>query len=146
MAEKNSTTLPLPTTPRSYSSDYTGWAEDTANAVEEGRFEDIDRLALADEVRDLSKSERRGLRGALAVLLVHLLKTEYQPEKQTPILEYLEESPSLRPDLPQLLEKAYTRARIQAAQETGLELELFPASCQWTLAEVPAHPGASKGE
>ena len=42
---------------RAYKDDYAGWVEDTARAIEDGRFEDIDRSALADEVRDLGKSE-----------------------------------------------------------------------------------------
>ncbi len=79
-----------------------------------------------------------------------MLVTHYQPEKQTPswhpslavqlddIQDYLGNSPSLRPDLPRLLEKAYQRARIEAANETGLELETFPESCQRTAEEVLA--------
>jgi hypothetical protein len=140
----------IPTSHRSYATDYVGWAEDTAQAIEDGRFQDIDRAALADEVRDLSKSERRGLTSALKVLVMHMLKSRYQPEKQTPswqasinvqredVEEYLHESPSLRLDLPRLLEKAYQRARIEAADETGLELDAFPESCEWTVAEILA--------
>jgi hypothetical protein len=140
---------------RSYSTDYAGWAEDTAQAIEDGRFHDIDRAALADEVRDLSKSERRGLTSALKVLVLHMLKMRYQPEKQTPswqasislqrddVEEYLNESPSLRPDLPRLLEKAYKHARIEAADETGLALNVFPESCEWTATELLEHPADS---
>jgi hypothetical protein len=140
----------IPTSHRSHTVDYAGWAEDTAQAIEDGRFQDIDRAALADEVRDLSKSERRGLTSALKVLVMYMLKIRYQPEKQTPsgqarisvqrddVEEYLNESPSLRPDLPRLLEKAYKRARIEAANETGLELDVFPELCEWTVTEVLA--------
>jgi hypothetical protein len=46
-------------------------------------LKDIDRAALADEVRDLSKSERRRLRSAIEVLLLHMLKARYRPEDQT---------------------------------------------------------------
>ena len=35
-----------------YQQDYTAWVEETARAIEEGRFEQIDRAALADEVLD----------------------------------------------------------------------------------------------
>jgi len=82
MADTPATTIP--TLHRSCAADYVGWAEDTAQAIEDGRFQDIDRAALADEVRDLSKSERRGLTGALKVLVMHMLKIRYQPGKQTP--------------------------------------------------------------
>ncbi len=133
---------------RAYKDDYAGWVEDTARAIEDGRFEDIDRSALADEVRDLGKSERRELRSALSGLLRHLLKTKYQPEKASGswqatiriqrkyIEEFLEESPSLRQDLPKLLAAAYDNARIDATNETGLDIDTFPETCEWTMAEV----------
>jgi hypothetical protein len=123
---------------RAYTKDYAGSVEDTAKAIEDGRFEEIDRSALADEVRDLDKSERRELQSALSVLLRHLLKTKYQPEKASrswqatirvqrqQIEEFLEESPSLRQDLPKLLADAYDNARIDVANETGMEIDTFP--------------------
>jgi hypothetical protein len=138
----------LHTVPRAYAADYCGWIEDTARAIEDGRFSEIDRAALADEVRDLGKSERRELRSALKVLLVHMLKTQYQPEKRTrsweltmrsqrnDIADYLEESPSLRRELPELIGATYRNARLTAADETGLELDVFPESCEWTVAQV----------
>ena len=46
----------IPTMLRAYAEDYAGWAEDTAKAMEDGRFEEIDRRALADEVRDLARA------------------------------------------------------------------------------------------
>jgi hypothetical protein len=133
---------------RAYNDDYAGWIEDTALAIEQGRFSEIDRAALAAEVRDLGKSERRELKSALEVLITHMLKTRYQPEKQTrswaliikvqrdDIADVLEESPSLRRELPALMEKAYRKARLRAADETGFEVEKFPELCEWTVAEV----------
>jgi len=52
---------------RTYEQDYAGWVEDTAKAIEEERFCEIDRVALADEVRDLGRIERRELESALRV-------------------------------------------------------------------------------
>ena len=133
---------------RTYEQDYAGWAEDTASAIEAGKFDEIDLLALADEVRDLGKSERYRLESALRVLLLHLLKTKYQPEKATPtwqasiniqrrrVAKYLRESPSLRPCLPALLAEAYGDARIEAGGETDLDIRTFPEVCEWTLHEV----------
>ena len=133
---------------RAYEQDYTGWVEDTARAIEEGRFSEIDRVALADEVRDLGKSERRAIESALRVLLIHLLKAKYQPEKKTRsweasisvqrkhVAKFLRESPSLHPELPELLSDAYDDARIKAADETGIDFDAFPETCEWTVAEV----------
>jgi hypothetical protein len=103
-------------------------------------------------VRDLGKAERRQLERALCVLLMHLLKTKYQPEKQTrsweasirvqrkQVAEFLEESPSLRPKLPTLITEAYDQARIDAANETGLDIDTFPDACEWSAAEILADP------
>ncbi len=138
----------LPGLHRAYASDYCGWVEDTARAIEEGRFGEIDRAALADEVRDLGKSERRELKSALEVLLMHMLKSRYHPERQTrswqasinvqrrQVAEFLEDSSSLQPEVQRFIEVAYERARITAAEETGLGLDLFPEVCEWTVAEV----------
>jgi len=149
MAEANG--IVIATRHRSYADDYVGWIDDTARAIEDGRFSEIDRTALADEVRDLGKSERRELESALEVLLMHMLKSRYQPDKQTRsweltmkvqrkhIAKCLRRSPSLRPELPELiLADAYDIARLKAADETGLELEVFPESCQWTVEDVLA--------
>ena len=133
---------------RAYTDDYAGWVEDTARAIEEGRFDEIDRHALADEVRDLGKSERARMESALRILLIHLLKMKYQPEKRTRSWEasirvqrkhaaqFLLESPSLRPDLPRLVSSAYDDARIDAANETGIDIDTFPETCEWTVEQV----------
>jgi len=133
---------------RAYEQDYAGWVEDTARAIEEGRFSEIDRVALADEVRDLGKSERARTESALRVLLIHLLKAKYQPERHTRswdstigiqrvhVARYLRESPSLRPQLPEILADAYETARYDAENQTGLMIDTFPEACEWTVAEV----------
>jgi hypothetical protein len=139
-----------PTILRTYTEDYAGWVEDTARAIEDGRFSEIDRATLADEVRDLRLTERRELTSGLRVLLIHLLKTKYQLEKQSRswqatirvqrkhLGKFLRRSRSLRPELPELLSDAYDNARIDAANETGIDVDAFPETCEWTVAEVLA--------
>lgn len=48
----------------------------------------------------------------------------------------LTQSPSLRRELPELLSDAYDNARIEAANETGLDIDTFPETCEWTVPEV----------
>ena len=138
---------------RTYGEDYAGWAEDTAQAISEGRWHEIDREALADEVSDLGKSNRREIEGALWAILLHMLKAKYQPLKHTrswdlSILEhrvrlkdFFEESPSLLVQQTQLVQKAYRSARLRAANETGLDVEPFPEQCPWSFAEVAGDEG-----
>jgi hypothetical protein len=133
---------------RAYTKDYAGWVEDTARAIEDGRFNDIDRTALADEVRDLGKTERKEIASAFCILVMHLLKTKYQPEKRSRswdatirvqrqnLADFFAESPSLRPRAGELLTKAYAQARIDVANETGIDIDTFPETCEWTVEEI----------
>ncbi len=52
------------------------------------------------------------------------------------IAKLLRRSPSLRRELPALLEETYPDARSRAAGETGLPYEAFPAACPFTLDQV----------
>ncbi len=135
---------------RSYETDYAGWAEDTARAINEGRWLEIDRIALADEVGDLARKERRAIRSRFESLFLHLLKIRFQPVKasrgwDTTILnqrlrlrELLEENPSLATEQPisEAMEKAYAHARLRASSETGLSLESFPMEMPFSQSEI----------
>jgi hypothetical protein len=133
---------------RGIEGDFVGWADDTAKAIEEGRFDEIDRIALADEVASLSRSAKRELASALRLLLVHMLKAQYQPEKHTRgwddtirrerrnANKFLAESPSLTSSLNEIFADAYEDAVYQAESETRLALSTFPKSCQWMIEEV----------
>jgi hypothetical protein len=131
-----------------YDDDFFAWTQETARAIIEGRFDEIDRTALADEVESLGKRDRREVGSRLAMIVMHLLKLKYQPEKETrswqesiseqrtQLALVLRDSPSLRVTAPALLEEYYATARSKAARQTCLSLETFPETCPWTLAET----------
>lgn len=135
---------------REYETDFAGWAEDTARAVAEGRWSEIDRAALADEVADLARKERRAIRSRFEVLLLHLLKRRFQPakvsrswestieEQRLRLRELLEENPSLaiEPELCKTMKRAYALARLRAVRETGLALETFPVEIPFSESEI----------
>ena len=133
---------------RSYQADYAGWAEDTAKAIADGRWSDIDRAALIDEVESLGKQERQRVISRLTVLLTHLLKRQFQPakhcrsweatilEQRSRLRDLIDDSPSLQPVLPQLLDKAYSYARLRAVRETGLALNTFPEQLPFSASEI----------
>ncbi|MEA2665927.1 MAG: hypothetical protein QOI11_2871 [Candidatus Eremiobacteraeota bacterium] len=122
-----------------YEDDFAQWAEEQAAALAGGRFADLDLVNLADEIGSLSRSDKRQISSCMAVLLLHLLKHAYQPERATrfwklteieqaaEIEELIRESPSLRSQIEVRLPAAYRRARKLAAIDTGLELDSFPA-------------------
>jgi hypothetical protein len=135
------------TTP-TYETDFYAWAQQQAQALRAKDWAALDVDHLAEEVEDLRKTERRGVRSQLRLILSHLLKWRYQPDKRTDswrstiangrvlVQEDLEDIPSLAPELETLAAWAYPRARRDAAQETDLPLATFPEACPWTIAQV----------
>ena len=59
-----------------YDQDFFQWTQETARAIEEGRFDEIDRAALADEVESLGKRDRRELGSRMAVILLQHAEVE----------------------------------------------------------------------
>jgi hypothetical protein len=142
----------LPATAQSlsvlYDQDYCLWLETTANLLKNERFCVLDIPNLLEEIEDIGRSERRALYSNLKIVLMHLLKSKYQPEKLTnswtvTIVEHrqrlkkaLKESPSLNPYLNEILQDCYQDARELAAAETGLDINRFPSESPFTAVEI----------
>lgn len=131
-----------------YDADYLCWLDHQASLLRTGAFDRLDRAHLAEELESMSRSERRQLRNRLIVLVMHLLKLHYQPQRRSrswvvtvitqriDIKLLLRESPSLKPSLADLLADIYSRARQEAAEETRLPTDTFPENCPFTLEQV----------
>ncbi|HEY9662386.1 MAG TPA: DUF29 domain-containing protein, partial [Allocoleopsis sp.] len=88
------------------------------------------------------------LQSNLIVVLLHLLKWQYQPalrssswkvsliEHRRRLRNALKESPSLNPYLMQIFGECYGDAVEQAAAETGLSEVTFPVSCPYTIEQL----------
>ncbi len=111
-------------------------------------FGEIDADQIAEELESMGKRERRELISRLTILIAHLLKWQYQPARRTKIWrntlavqrselsDLLEDSPSLRYELEQVIDRAYERAMLIAEDETGLEAAIFPQECPYALEEI----------
>ncbi|OKH28050.1 DUF29 domain-containing protein [Chroogloeocystis siderophila] len=131
-----------------YETDYLEWIESTVKKLRSQNYESVDWENLIEEIEDMGRGERRSLESNLIVVLLHLLKWQYQPEYrsgswESSIIEHrrrikklLKESPSLKPYLESIFAEAYTEAAKQAKAETGLPLETFPTQCPYELVEV----------
>ncbi|ETX03707.1 MAG: hypothetical protein ETSY1_46400 (plasmid) [Candidatus Entotheonella factor] len=133
-----------------YDSDFYEWTQHQAAALAAGHFSELDLANLAEEIESLGKSDRRQLGNRLEVLMLHLLKWRYQPERrqtghswEDSILEQrgrieslLSDSPSLRRQVSDLVSTHYPRARRRANSQTGLPLETFPQTCPWTQDQI----------
>jgi hypothetical protein len=137
---------------RRYAQDYYAWAREQACALRERHIELIDFEHLAEEVEDLAKRERRELRSRLMRRLAHLLKCQFQVARRsrswdatlfvnrTEIETLLEDSPTLRRELPELIDRAYASAQRVACKEMRMERDeaarVFPATCPWSVEQI----------
>ncbi len=135
-----------------YEEDYNLWLDQTIEALRAGRFQELDVNALIDELESMSKRDKREVLSRLKVLLMHLLKWQYQPDKHTAsweitirnireeIQQILLDSPSLKSYPALVLDQAYASARQNASTETGLPISTFPETCPYAIAEILSVP------
>ncbi|MDJ0573571.1 MAG: DUF29 domain-containing protein [Xenococcaceae cyanobacterium MO_234.B1] len=131
-----------------YDQDYYLWLKNTAKLIQEGKFSEIDTVNLVEEIEDMGKREKRSVESNLVILLLHLLKYQYQPSKQSnswkaSIREHrrrlkktFRDSPSLKRCFEQVFTECYQDAREQASDETGLPLDTFPSESLFTPTQV----------
>lgn len=137
------------TTPLTHDSDFYAWALHNAQLLRAGAFSQLDAEQIAEELESMSASERRELLNRLQVLILHLLKFQYQPERRgkswlltinhqrTAIERLLEQSPSLRRLLDaDTLTSVYGKAVRDAVIETDLDRHLFPVDCPYRLEQI----------
>ena len=132
----------------SYDSDFHLWSQTQAALIREGRIAEIDLENVAEEIESLGRSDRREIRSRLEILLVHLLKWEFQrakrkngwkksiSEARRGIKKLVDESPSLQGFPEAVLSEEYKNARQAAAEETGLDEDSFPADCPYSIADI----------
>src|SRR5713101_6808374 len=139
-----------------YERDETAWLEAMSALAAGGRFAEMDYLHLSEYLADMAKRDRREVFSRLVVLLCHLLKWEHQPKsrsgswrgtirEQRRELRQLLSSGTLRRHAEEVLADAYAEARRQAADETELSLDIFPAEDARALDELLAQPDAEPG-
>jgi hypothetical protein len=131
-----------------YDQDFYLWIETISKQLKAGKFAEIDLANLIEEIESMGKSEKRELKSRLIVLLMHLLKWQYQPEKRSEswrstiteqricIELLLEDSPSLQPLFIEIFSDCYEKARLKASEETGIKLNFFPKESPFTLEDV----------
>ncbi|HSA81209.1 MAG TPA: DUF29 domain-containing protein [Geminicoccaceae bacterium] len=131
-----------------YADDLHAWSLEQAALLRARRTEGLDWERLAEELEAMVGRDRRELKSRLRVILLHLLKWQTQPARRGAswrktlraqrqhIRDLLQESPSLRPQVPALVLEAYPDAVKNAVDETGLPLGRFPVDCPYAADEV----------
>jgi hypothetical protein len=131
-----------------YDRDFYLWIETTAKLLRDRKFNQIDLDNLIEEIESMGRSEKRELKSRLTVLLMHLLKWEYQQEMRSnswkaTIVEQryqikllLEDSPSLKNLISDAIPDCYEGAVLKASAETGLSKNSFPEQCPFSVEEI----------
>lgn len=131
-----------------YEQDYYLWLEKTAKLLQDGKLSQLDIPNLIVEIEDIDKSEKRAVKSNLVVIIAHLLKYKYQPEKRSTswrltllehrdrLIEYFEDIPSLKLYFQEVFEHCYTKARTYAATETELPVDIFPTESPFSPEEA----------
>ena len=142
LLQSNRISVPL------YEIDFYAWTQRQAALIREGRWEEVDRSNLVEEIESLGKQQRQELRNRLGVLLGHLLKWQFQPSarrrswlstlrlQRLEISDLLDDNPSLKPYLEEAIDRAYLRGLAIAIDETNLPDKSFPSTCEYTLEEM----------
>lgn len=124
-----------------YERDFYRWTEQTARMIRDGRFNELALIALAEEIEDMGKSQKQAVLSKATLLLSHLLKWKYQPERRgsswqvtirtqrRELRAIFRDSASLENMAANLLEEIYADAAGDAQIESGLPPDTFPHLC-----------------
>ena len=131
-----------------YDSDFFKWIDTQVNLLKKGKLDKLDVKNLIEEIESLGKRERSALRSHIANWLMHMLKITYQPEKHTKswnmsianskveIEWLLKDSPSLHHVAKDIINESYKAARLKAAAQTKLDIEIFPKESPWKMKDI----------
>jgi Domain of unknown function DUF29 len=105
-----------------YQQDFYGWTQWQTQALAQKQLSELDWQNLQEEVQALGRQEYRELVSRLSVLLGHLLKWQYQPERRSRSWF--------------LTIREQRRAINRALRETDLPLRIFPANCPYKFEDI----------
>lgn len=131
-----------------YDQDFFAWANEQAGPLRAGRLAEADIAHIADEIESMGKSEKRELVSRLTVLLLHLLKGQFQAAlrshgrrnsvrvQRISLDSLIRDNPSLMSVHTNAVADAYRIARIEAEGETGIPEATFPSVCPWSFGQI----------
>ena len=131
-----------------YDDDMVLWIDGQIQLLVEARYSELDVENLVGELESMKNRESRALKNRLRVLMMHLLKCQYQPdhykkgwhatlsEQRMRLEQLLEASPSLRPNVAEFARYGYTAAVERAAAETHLPESAFPSENPYSVEQL----------
>ncbi|MBV9118369.1 MAG: DUF29 domain-containing protein [Acetobacteraceae bacterium] len=119
-----------------YDTDFCAWAAAQARLLRAGRLGEADIAHIAEEIEELGKRDRRELASRIQTVIEHVMKLTASPATQpragweatinrerVEIGRLLEDSPSLRVGLPEIIARELKTARRLVARDMSLRGE-----------------------
>ncbi|KJU85017.1 protein containing DUF29 [Candidatus Magnetobacterium bavaricum] len=134
-----------------YEVDFYQWVFYNADLLRQGRFAEIDLENIIEELEDMGRNNKRELASRLMVLIMHLLKWQYQPKRRgeswsttignqrTDIKLLLADSPSLKYNIEAIIAKGFIEAKRRFEKETGISARELPQTCPYTFEQLMNH-------
>jgi len=128
-----------------YEQDFYQWTQEQAELLKAGALSQLDVENLIEEIESMGKSQKRALISRMTVLLMHLLKWDYQPDRRSgswkstiitqrkEIKRLLKDNPGLKSIITEMLTETYLDAVEIASAETELPESTFPETCPYTV-------------
>lgn len=128
--------------------DLYGWAVQTAQLLKDRKMNEVNFDEIVEELESLGRSEKHELTHRLSLVMAHLLKWQFQPNRRGHSWKYtirehreetalhVEDNPSLKSKVPLAMDKAYKKAITKATKETGLDEKTFPIHCPYTFEQL----------
>jgi len=123
-------------------------SQEQGRLVRQGRWDEVDRENVAEEIESLGREQFSQLESVIRVIPVHMLKWDHQPERQScswsttiatqrlDLEDVLDDNPCLKPRIDEAIARAYRKARLEADNATGLALSKFPDACPYSFDDV----------
>ena len=132
-----------------YEKDFYAWTQGQGALLRNGDYDTADIANIAEEIETMGRTEKRELVNRLAVLMAHLLEWEHQPERRGRswklmiqeqrwrAVEVVEDNPSLKHKMSEIMSAAYQLALLRLKKATGIDsfLETYPFSSDEILKE-----------
>ena len=128
-----------------YEQDFYQWTQEQAELLKAGALSQLDVENLIEEIESMGKSQKQALLSRMTVLLMHLLKWDYQPDRRSgswkstiitqrkEIKRLLKDNPGLKSIITEMLTETYLDAAEIASAETELPESTFPETCPYTV-------------
>lgn len=132
-----------------YETDFYQWTVKQAELLRGEDYAELDIDNLIEEIESMGKSDRREVGSRLTTIMEHMLKLVHEPKSRAKngwkrtiatqrieLAKLLRDNYTLRSQIADFIEDAYSDARQLAAVGLDCSVAVFPVVCPWTAGQL----------